>query len=233
MKKKKAKAAPPPADEIQDDQPAENTEQVAEAGTAEEQSENEVDRLARQVQELQERLIRQQAEFDNVRKRLRRDMEEAGTRALVRFVRPLLTELDNFDLAIQAATPERFNDFAMGVTMTKQNIDNTLASVGIEVIPNEGVFDPARHEVVQEIERDDLPRGTIVEVLRNGYQINQQVIRASQVLVARPPVEAADHPQDGAGGNDADASGTDEDSPPADAGVPEESSADQDRSTER
>ena len=153
---------------------------------------DEIEQLRQENGELKERIMRQQADFDNIRKRLRREMEEAGTRALVRFVRPLLVELDNFELAVNNANPEKFQDFAMGVSMTKNNIDGTLSSAGIEKVLCEGVFDPRWHEVVQEIERDDVGRGEIVEVLRTGYRIGDQIIRAAQVIVAKPPAEAAE-----------------------------------------
>ena len=60
------------------------------------------------------------------------------------------------------------------------------------VVKADGIFDPALHEVVAEIEDDDKPRGTILEVQRNGYQLNEQVVRAAQVIVSKPvapPVE--------------------------------------------
>ena len=142
--------------------------------------------LQSQVQELQQNLLRKQADFDNFRKRMRREMEEAGNRALIRFVRPMLSELDNFGLAIDAANPEQFNDFALGVTMIKQNIDNHLSGSGIAAIPCEGIFDPAKHEVLSEVPNDDLPRGSIMEVFRQGYQLNDQIIRAAQVVVSKP-----------------------------------------------
>jgi len=146
--------------------------------------------LRAQVAELQERLLRQQADFDNVRKRLRREMEESGNRAVVRFVRPLLTEMDNFERAIAAATPDAFEDFATGVSMIKANVDGILSSQGIEPVPAEGVFDPALHEVVAEIDAEGKAKGEIVEVFRTGYRLGEQVIRAAQVVVAKAaPVE--------------------------------------------
>lgn len=151
----------------------------------EDEAPSEADMLRAQVQELQQRLIRQQADFDNIRKRLRRESEEAGTRAVVRFVRPMLTELDNFEHALLAANPEKFQDFAMGVTMIKTNLDGLLDGAGISQIPAEGIFDPARHEVLSEIEQADAERGTIVQVARTGYMCGDQVVRAAQVIVAK------------------------------------------------
>jgi len=147
----------------------------------------ELETLRQEHGELRERMLRQQAEFDNVRKRLRKEADEAGTRAIARFVKPVLNEIDNFGRALQAAKPEAFADFAMGVSMTRENLVSALAGAGIETIPTEGIFDPAIHEVIAEAERDDVPRGTIVEVHRAGYRLKDQLVRAAQVVVAKGP----------------------------------------------
>ena len=146
----------------------------------------ELENLRQENGELRERMLRQQAEFDNVRKRLRKEADEAGTRAVARFVKPVLIEIDNFGRALQAAKPEAFADFAMGVSMTRENLVSALAGAGIETVSTEGVFDPAIHEVIAEVERDDVARGTIVEVHRAGYRLKDQLVRAAQVVVAKP-----------------------------------------------
>ena len=151
----------------------------------------ELDRLRKDNAELREALLRRQADFDNARKRLRREADEAGSRALARFVKPLLVELDNFQRALEAAKPEAFADFALGVTMIKTNLDTLLGSNGIVPVPAEGVFDPQIHEVLQEVERADVPRGTIVAVQRQGWKLGEQLIRAAQVVVAKPPAQPA------------------------------------------
>ena len=156
---------------------------------AEEVELDEVDPLRIELAECQDMLLRQRADTDNIRKRLRKEADEAGNRAIARFVRPLLEEMDNFERALLAANPEQFQDFAMGVTMIKSNISNTFESSGIEIIPTDGVFDPHVHEVISEIEVAEQPRGTIVEVARSGYRLGGQVIRAAQVIVSRPPAD--------------------------------------------
>lgn len=147
----------------------------------------EVEALRQQVQELKDRIMRAQAEFDNVRKRLRKEADESGTRAIARFVKPILNEIDNFNRALNAAKPEAFNEFANGVAMIRENLSGALSGSGIEPIPCEGVFDPSVHEVIAEVERADLPKGTIVEVHRAGYKLRDQLVRAAQVVVAKPP----------------------------------------------
>jgi molecular chaperone GrpE len=147
---------------------------------------SEVDALRDELRELKERQLRAQADFDNARKRLRKEADEAGTRAVVRFVRPILDQLDNFGRALAAAKPEAFAEFATGVAMIRENLATALTQSGIEQVPAEGVFDPAVHEVIAELPRADLPKGTIVEVHRPGYRLKDQLVRAAQVVVSKP-----------------------------------------------
>ncbi len=170
----------------------ENTEETAEQQEPVTLAAGEYEKLQADLQELRERVVRQQAEFDNVRKRLRKEADESGKRALARFVRPILTEMDNFDLALTSADPEKFNDFAMGISMIKENISSTLSNSGIELIPAEGIFDPALHEVAMQQESPEHKRGEIIQVLRNGYRLGEQVIRATQVIVATEPKPAVE-----------------------------------------
>lgn len=138
------------------------------------------------VVEWKERCMRQQAEFENVRRRLRKEADESGTRAVARFVRPLLDQLDNLDRAIAAADPLAFTEFAQGVTMTRESLRASLAASGIEPVAGEGAFDPAVHEVLAEEARADVPKGHIVQVHRSGWKLRDQLIRSAQVVVAKP-----------------------------------------------
>ena len=139
-----------------------------------------------QVVEWKERCMRQQAEFENVRKRLRKEADEAGARAVARFVRPILDQLDNLDRAIAVADPTAFNEFAQGVTMIRESLRASLAAAGLEMVPGEGAFDPALHEVLAEEERADLPKGHIARVHRSGWKLRDQLVRSAQVVVAKP-----------------------------------------------
>jgi molecular chaperone GrpE len=141
----------------------------------------------REAQEWKERALRGQAEFENARKRMRKEADEAGTRAIARFVKPILDQLDNLERALAAAKPDAFAEFAQGVTMIRENLLAALAGQGIEPIPAEGAFDPALHEAIAEEERDDLPKGHIARVHRTGYRLRDQLVRSAQVVVAKPP----------------------------------------------
>lgn len=138
-----------------------------------------------QVLEWKERCMRQQAEFENVRKRLRKEADESRSRGIAHFVRPILDQLDNLDRALAAATPETFNEFAQGVTMIRESLRASLTAAGIEPVPGEGVFDPAVHEVLAEEAREGLAKGSIVLTHRSGWKLKDQLIRSAQVVVAK------------------------------------------------
>lgn len=138
-----------------------------------------------QVLEWKERCMRQQAEFENVRKRLRKEADEARSRGVANFVRPILDQLDNLDRALAAATPESFNEFAQGVTMIRESLRSSLSAAGIEPVASEGVFDPAVHEVLAEEAREGVAKGSIVMTHRSGWKLKDQLIRSAQVIVAR------------------------------------------------
>jgi molecular chaperone GrpE len=157
-------------------------------------AETELDLLRAQVAELKDRQLRMQAEFDNVRKRLRREADEAGTRAVARAFRPLLDQIDNLERALGAATPETFAEFAQGVSMIRDGLVGGLTAAGLSRIVTDGVFDPAVHEALAEEERADLPKGTITGVHRAGWMVKDQLVRAAQVVVAKPAAAMASTP---------------------------------------
>ena len=145
----------------------------------------------REAGEWKDRCLRNQAEFENIRKRLRKEADETGTRSVARAMKPLLNELDNLSRALEAAKPEAFAEFAQGVTLIRENLTSALAGQGIERIHCEGVFDPTVHEVIAEEESAEVPKGTILQVFRAGYRLKDQLIRTAQVVVAKPPAPPA------------------------------------------
>jgi molecular chaperone GrpE len=136
--------------------------------------------------EWRERCARLQAEFDNSRRRLRKEADEAGDRAVARSVRPFLDQIDNLDRALAAAKPESFAEFAQGVALVRDGLLAALGQTGIVQVAESGAFDPAVHEVIAELPSADAPKGHIVQVHRKGYRLKEQLVRTAQVLVAKP-----------------------------------------------
>ncbi|MDW8373104.1 MAG: nucleotide exchange factor GrpE [Planctomycetota bacterium] len=174
------------------DSPAAPASPASEAPASEAPPAPDSDPLAARVQELEaqvaawrERCMRQQADFENARRRLRREADEAAQRAVARFVRPILDQLDNLERALASAKPEAFAEFAQGVTMIRENLRGSLAAAGIVPVACEGLFDPAVHEVLAEEERPGVPRGTILRVHRSGWRLGEHLVRSAQVIVAK------------------------------------------------
>ena len=144
-------------------------------------------KLASEVAEWRERCARLQAEFDNSRRRLRKEAEEAGDRAIARAVRPFLDQIDNLGRALDAAKPEAFTEFAQGVQLVRDNLIAALGVVGVVAIPASGAFDPTQHEAIADFATTDTPKGHIVQIHRTGWKLKDQLVRTAQVVVAKPP----------------------------------------------
>lgn len=138
------------------------------------------------IEELQDRLKRQMAEFDNFRKRTEKEksaMYEIGARDIIEKVLPVL---DNFERGL-AAVPEdeKLSSFAEGMAMTYKQFIKTLEDAGVETIEAEGkTFDPSLHNAVMHIDDEAYGDNEISQVLQKGYKYRGSVVRHSMVQVA-------------------------------------------------
>jgi molecular chaperone GrpE len=132
-------------------------------------------------------LRRLQAEFDNYRKRTMREQTARIASASQALVAKLLPVLDNFELAVSHAEQSRdFDRMLKGVEMVFGELREVLSSEGLVTIEAEGKpFDPERHEAVVAVEQDGADTGTVVDVIRKGYEFNGRVLRPAMVKVAR------------------------------------------------
>lgn len=135
--------------------------------------------------ELNDRILRLQADFDNFRRRTRQEREELSAMVTQGFIRDLLPVIDNFERALASKPVEDPSGFATGVEMIFRQFSTLLDKRGVSVIPTVGeLFDPAKHEAVLRVEDADKPEGTIVEELQKGYQAGGKVIRPAMVKVS-------------------------------------------------
>ena len=140
-----------------------------------------------QIAELQNRLLRLQADFDNFRKRNNEERERLGRYVTGQVAREFLKVLDNFERA-EASLKTSKDDNALQVGMEKihKQFEKALQTLHIEEIPAEGKpFDPNIHEAVMQGSNPDLPDESIDLVLEKGYKIGDDVIRHSKVRVVR------------------------------------------------
>ena len=161
---------------------AEQTAQETEA----EKASGKKDPKDAKIEELQDRLRRQMAEFDNFRKRTEKEksaMYEVGARDIIEKILPVL---DNFERGL-AAVPEdeKGSSFAEGIDKIYKQFVKTLEDAGVEAIEAKGQqFDPNLHNAVMHVEDDQFGENEISQELQKGYKYRGTVVRHSMVQVA-------------------------------------------------
>jgi molecular chaperone GrpE len=132
-------------------------------------------------------LRRLQADFDNYRKRTLREQTARTASASQALVARLLPVLDNFELAVSAAEQSRdFDRMLKGVEMVLGALREVLEGEGLVKIEAEGKpFDPERHEAVIAVEQEGTDPGTVVGIVRTGYELGGRVLRPAMVKVAK------------------------------------------------
>ncbi len=145
------------------------------------------DDAAERLQAAEDRLLRLQAELDNVRKRMRREYDEAHRYRELDLLRDLLPVHDTMLRAIEAAEKAAdVESLLSGFRMLSQQIEKLLDDHGCKLIATEGeVFDPAVHDAVLQQAIPGVEPGTVVGVASRGYSLHDRVVRPAQVIVAK------------------------------------------------
>jgi len=144
--------------------------------------------LTDRCKELEDKLLRSQADYQNLRRRGQTDLEAALRRALQPLFADLLLVLDFLDLALATpASHEEAKSLATGVQLIRTRFLQALEAAGLEEIPAQGAFDPAVHEAGGSRPSPGVASGTIVEVARKGYRWRGQVVRPARVIIAAEP----------------------------------------------
>ncbi len=145
-------------------------------------------KLLAEKQELYDRLLRKQAELENVKKRTERDKEEFLKHATADLIRALLPALDSFERAMKHRDPRVPTDFYKGVELIHREFVEVLQRAGLEPIETKGaLFDPHLHQAVERVESDAHRDQEIVEELQRGYRLKSRLLRPAIVKVAVPP----------------------------------------------
>lgn len=187
--------------EQQTDAAQENTEQEQTADVAKEDADNKDDKsdkkksffgkkdnkLQDRVDELEDRVKRQMAEFENFRKRTDKEktaMFETGAKSVIEKILPVV---DNFERGLAGLSEEeKKQPFAEGMAMVYKQLMTELDK--LEVKPIEAVgceFDPNLHNAVMQVESDEYESGIIAQELQKGYTYRDTVVRHSMVAVVQ------------------------------------------------
>ena len=145
-------------------------------------AENAVDDDSERIEELESKLARKQADFENFKKRMNRRRAEERERATEDLVTRLLGVRDDL---VRALSQDEGTDIRGGVESTLEEFDRVLDDEGVvEISPEPGTdIDPGRHEVMMRVDSDQ-PEGTIAEVFRSGYGMGGKILRPAQVTVS-------------------------------------------------
>lgn len=143
-------------------------------------------RLAAEKAELQDRNLRIQAEFQNLRRRLEKEKADFHEYAAEGAVGALLPILDDFERALKVEHSN--SEYAKGVELIYQRLVDSLKKLGLEPIVSVGApFNPHVHHAVDKQETEEAPDGTVLEDYRRGYNFKGRLLREAMVKVAVAP----------------------------------------------
>lgn len=149
-----------------------------------------LDQASAEAAEYKERFVRSMADFDNYRRRVTREKEEARKFAAADLVEALLPVIDNMALALQSARAHHPEAAAVldGVDMIHNQLRSVMKSNGVEEVNPQGQpFDPNLHESIARHPSPDVPDGHVMAVTRTGYTLNGRLIRPASVVISAGP----------------------------------------------
>ena len=150
--------------------------------------------LEQQAADLKDKWLRATADLENHRRRSRRDVEDARADGKKRALAEVLPVVDNLERALQhaeGATSDEAKGIADGVSLVMRQFSQALDRLDVVPIEAEGKpFDPAFHEAMSQVETDELPPGSVAQVLQRGYTLGDKLLRPALVVVAKAASES-------------------------------------------
>jgi molecular chaperone GrpE len=138
----------------------------------------------REEQEVDDRLLRLAADFENYKKRAARERQEYVAFANERLLKELLPILDDLERALDAAEQHEEAQLEDGVRLVHRSLASLLERHGVQQIPTDGKFDPHVHEALLAQPSEDAETGAVIDVVQKGYKIGDRVVRPARVIVA-------------------------------------------------
>jgi len=141
-----------------------------------------------QIKELEDKYLRLFAEFENFKKRMRKENENLISTASENVMKAILPVLDDFDRAKKMADDEESTEqFSEGVNLVYEKLFSVLQAKGLTFEDSTGLdFDAESHEAIAEIPvQDDLQKGKIIDTVEKGYKLNSKIIRYPKVVVGK------------------------------------------------
>jgi molecular chaperone GrpE len=134
--------------------------------------------------EVDDRLLRLAADFDNYKKRAARERQEYVAFANERILKELLPILDDLERALSAAEQHEEAQLEDGVRLVHRSLASLLERQGVKEIATEGKFDPHVHEALLAQPSEEKAQGDVLDVIQKGYTLGDRVVRPARVIVA-------------------------------------------------
>lgn len=187
-------------EELEQSESPEIDENTVEASVEPELSYKEVTELLQEAktksQENWDKVLRIQAEMENLKKRSQKDIENAHKFALEGFAKEMLIVIDSLEMGIQAATDDvpEVVKLKEGSELTLKQFQAALTKFNIEAIdPTGAAFNPEQHQAMSIQESAEVDPNTVVAVFQKGYLLNGRMIRPAMVVVSKAPVEVQEN----------------------------------------
>jgi len=176
-------AAPGPAEDSAANQAAPESLPAGDSSAAEQ-----IQKLAAEKQDLQNTLVRRQADFENYRKRVERERQQERHRGVELLIEQILPVLDAFDRALAGQDSTASAEYRKGFELIRTQLWNALAKQGLQPIDAVGKpFDPHLHHAIENVPTAEQPEGTVVGEMQKGYMFHDRVLRPAMVRVASAP----------------------------------------------
>ncbi len=150
-----------------------------------------LEKAEKTIEELNERILRTMAEFDNYKKRVSREKEQLLKYGTEKFALDLLPVVDNFERAVeQAMDAEDVEAVVDGTKMILKQFATTLEKFHIKQFNSVGEpFNPEKHEAMAQQENSEYEENTVIQEMHKGYYIGDKLLRPARVIVSRKPAE--------------------------------------------
>lgn len=179
----------PQTPEQQAQQPEQGAAEQPEQASSEASVEQDMEQMVADLASAKEQVLRTQAEMQNLRRRLERDVENAHKYALEKFVGELLPVVDNLERAIRAIdeTNDEFKAVGEGIELTLKSFLDVLDRFKVAPVDPKGEsFDPELHQAMSMLELQEVQPNTVIDVFQKGYTLNGRLVRPAMVVVAKP-----------------------------------------------
>ena len=151
-----------------------------------------VAKLATDLEDLRQTLLRRQADFDNYKKRIEKERAEDSKRTTARLIEALIPVIDSFEQALAVHREPAYENFRRGFELIYKQLLENISKLGAERIdPTGAQFDPHLHQAMDRTETKEHEDGTVLQVFQPGYLFHGRVLRPAMVRVAVHPAPAS------------------------------------------